>query len=206
MVYTIAITKRLQFFVHNGIFLRIQLKGLTWANAGWVTHRSHLQVMAVLHCTQTWLPGWENSYVIYPQGFKLRTRMVAASFLQMFLHHPRLSEQLISPPCSVCKTHTEIKQSSNTKQVNASQAQSLKLQPNAKDEYHKLKGVILFIPDCMSNLLKAKACLFPHPIVSQWKQQHNYCSLESQFCHHLPASKVTLIPWNKFHIIIIGED
>lgn len=106
MVYTFAIMKRLQFFIHNGIFLRIQLKGLTWAKAGWVTHRSHLQFMAVLYCTQTWLPDWENSYVIYPPGFKLRTRMVAASFLQMFLYHPRLSEQLISPP-AVCAKHTQ---------------------------------------------------------------------------------------------------
>lgn len=148
--------KRLQCFVHNGTFLRIQLEGLTWANVGWVTHRSHLQIMAVLHCTQTRLPHWVNSYVIYPQGFKLRTRMVAASFLQMFLYHPRLSEQLIFPP-SVCKTHAEIKRSSNTKQVNWSQAQSLKPQPNAKAEYHKLVLFSLYMTVWVICLCKAKA-------------------------------------------------
>lgn len=107
LVYTIVIMKRLQFFVCNGTFLRIQLEGLTWANAGWITHRSHLQIMAVLHCTQIWLPHWKNSCVIHPQSFKLKTRMVAASF-QIILYHLRLSEQLIFPP-SVCKTHAEIK-------------------------------------------------------------------------------------------------
>jgi len=101
LVYTIATMKKLQLFVHNGTFVRTQLEGLTWANAGWVTRRSHLQIMAVLHCIQTWLP---HSCVIYPQGFKLRTRMTAASFLEMFLYHSRLPEQLIFPPQCVQNT------------------------------------------------------------------------------------------------------